>query len=188
MKKVKFILAALMVVAVGIGIFWACQKEETTENSSVTTTSNKIQKAECEDENIRIVQVFSKKSKYGDWPNQYCDGISDHGCWLWFNNNPSVPSITEACNGEAFRLSPIENEFAILCIHFNLNHNNFDTLSKYILENNSMIIEEDLIENDPIFLNMMATSNSSLRIPSGIYNITYLNDSIIETQIPVFEN
>mgnify|MGYP001006289556 CR=1 FL=1 len=44
MKKFKYIVATLFVVAIGAGIFWACQKEETTENSSITTTSNKIQK------------------------------------------------------------------------------------------------------------------------------------------------
>lgn len=44
MKKVKFIVAAILVVAVGAGIFWACQKEVTTENSSVTKESNKILK------------------------------------------------------------------------------------------------------------------------------------------------
>ncbi len=31
-------------MAIGAGIFWACQKEETTEKSSITSNSNKIQK------------------------------------------------------------------------------------------------------------------------------------------------
>jgi flagellar basal body-associated protein FliL len=55
MKKFKYIVATLFVVAIGAGIFWACQKEETTENSSITTTSNKIQK-----ENLPPCTVYTK--------------------------------------------------------------------------------------------------------------------------------
>ena len=44
MKKFRYIIATLFVVAISAGMFCACEKEETTENSSVSSTSNKIQK------------------------------------------------------------------------------------------------------------------------------------------------
>jgi hypothetical protein len=42
MKKFRLIIVALFVMAVGAGIFWACQKEDPTTNTSVTTKSKKI--------------------------------------------------------------------------------------------------------------------------------------------------
>jgi hypothetical protein len=44
MKKFRYIIATVFVVAIGAGIFWACEKEEATSNTSVTKESNKIQK------------------------------------------------------------------------------------------------------------------------------------------------
>ncbi len=185
MKSYKYIIAALFVVAIGTAIFIGCEKE-ITDNKEI-----KIQKEQYrtkESQGFRIVQVFSKKQKMGEWPEQYCDGISDHGCWLWFNNNPGVPSITDVYWGEAERIDPIGNEFATLRLFFNINQNDSLTLCENILDNNAMIINDDMIEEDPIFLSMMGTTQSSLRIPSGIYNATIINDSIIEIQIPIFEN
>ena len=43
MKNLKYIIATLFVVAVGAGIFWACEKENNNEKN----ISNKIQKAQC---------------------------------------------------------------------------------------------------------------------------------------------
>ena len=44
MKKFRYIIATLFVVAIGAGIFFACQKDAVNSNSSVSTESNKIQK------------------------------------------------------------------------------------------------------------------------------------------------
>ena len=40
MKNLKYIIAALFVVAVGAGIFWACQKEEVSSKTNNSNTSN----------------------------------------------------------------------------------------------------------------------------------------------------
>ena len=53
MKKVKFILAALMVVAVGIGIFFACKKENS--NNTDTSTAKLTQKDNPEVYNVRAL-------------------------------------------------------------------------------------------------------------------------------------
>jgi len=43
MKSYKYIIAALFVVAIGVGIFISCEKESINENT-LTSNSNKIQK------------------------------------------------------------------------------------------------------------------------------------------------
>ncbi|MDD4210462.1 MAG: hypothetical protein PHI52_09020 [Bacteroidales bacterium] len=87
MKKFKYIIATLFVVAVGAGIFWACEKEETIANSSVTKESNKIQKRPpgitYTIDEIRVIdgKCYHVTGSYFEWTdinnirNGECDGL-----------------------------------------------------------------------------------------------------------------
>jgi len=90
MKKVKIIIAAIFIVAVGAGIFWACKKENIDSKNSTNNKTIAIQKTmgggddeECD--------------KYYQW--RACALHQDEKCYLGNTCNGPFPNpISPSCN------------------------------------------------------------------------------------------
>jgi hypothetical protein len=106
MKKFTYIIAALFVVAIGVGIFISCEKESINENT-LTSNSNKIQKDGELDQTYTIDDYTLVK---GETEANY----------HWYN--PEIPDpVPEVCaidKGPGIReavFSATEGSFTIIC-------------------------------------------------------------------------
>lgn len=173
MKKFRYIIATVFVVAIGAGIFWACQKEN-EENEEVVVNKNiseKIQKTCDIGEEFIVCQVYKERSKSGKWPDQTCSGTSGN-CWLWLQMGESDTAARfEAYIG--FRIHKSVSQPNKIVLVINTEACQQEVLNELInYENNTMTLVST-IEDDPSFISFLGAPVTSVVIEGGDYPITF---------------
>ena len=100
MKNLKYIIAALFVVAVGAGIFWACQKENKEENRNIET-------------NLKVQKTIDYETQVH---NYLCDGLISFKESLspYYSNSTSYENFIDLLEVDEQATSQLGNNLLML--------------------------------------------------------------------------
>jgi len=178
-KKIQTITLVTILIVIGIGVFYACKKEESGESLSDAVISK------CPYGKDLVILDVSELGWHGVGHGQ--DKICEDGgrrCWLWFQVKDHV---WRGDNNTIAVVNFVDYNTNIIELDFTYTYNDRNLMERQNMFNkmkNVFIIDEDIIEGPGSYLLKIMGTSSSCIIPAGSYPITTSSEGI-KVKLPV---